>query len=457
MPSPSRPSSAPLFLSLVLCALGLGALACVVAWVAQKASRNGATAFAHVRLPAPPTLAERIGARGMASRGQAVFEAQACGGCHGKFLEGGAGPCLTDAAWIKGSRDEDILNSINAGSNEKGMPAFANTVSEDDKAALIAFIRSRDQGLRQVAYRVYDSRGEWKQLPDFSQLKPAAEGVLKDDEQLSVARFGRKVNFGAVCTARLKVPATGTYTFHLGSDDGSALYVDGQLVVDNDGLHNDKKKLHGSAELKAGDHAVELRYFQGGVDATISLAWDGPVSAGFLSEPVVAPDEMLVTTKARVMRGDLNRSLGTPVLAIGLPGGLNASFDAGHGAFTQGWHGAFMNVSGTRDARGGRPNAPLETPVPLTAGPLVRLAEHPDEAPRFEGYEIAGKQVVLHLSLRGARCTVTVDALAGGKGLVGTLAFTDPVPGPLLLPGEGGQSRTVPAAQAAGQTIPIPF
>ncbi len=448
----SSPSSTPLLLAaLGVCALGVAGIGVTVASVVSQNAHPHAAAI-HF-----PTLEDRIAAPGMAGRGAPLFETQGCAGCHGKFLEGGAGPCLTDQAWTRGGGTQDILKSINTGSDEKGMPAFATTLSEDDKAALIAFIRSREQGLRQVSYRVYDGRGDWKQLPDFTQLEPAAQGALKDDEMIAISQLGRKVNFGAVYNASLKVPADGTYTFHLRSDDGSALWVDGQLVVDNDGLHNAKKTLHGTVDLSAGEHAVELRYFQGGADAGLSLAWDGPVSTGFLTEPVVAPDELLVTTKARVMRGDLNRTLGSRILAIGLPGGVNCAFDADQGAFTLGWHGPFMDVAGTRNARGGRPNAPLDAPTPLTLGPLVRLADHPDQAPRFEGYEVAGGQVLLHLSVGGARCTLAVAAQSSGKGLAATLTFTDPVPGPLLLPAGNGQTRTVPAADASGQILLLSF
>ena len=36
----------------------------------------------------------------------------------------------------------------------------------------------------------------------------------------------------------LSVPASASYTFRLGSDDGSLLYLNKQLLVDNSGSHN---------------------------------------------------------------------------------------------------------------------------------------------------------------------------------------------------------------------------
>jgi len=36
----------------------------------------------------------------------------------------------------------------------------------------------------------------------------------------------------------IDVPADGQYTFYTSSDDGSKLYIDNQLVVNNDGEHS---------------------------------------------------------------------------------------------------------------------------------------------------------------------------------------------------------------------------
>eukprot|EP01052_Picozoa_sp_SAG31_P081865 SAG31_NODE_41826_length_274_cov_0.708571_1_plen_41_part_01 len=39
----------------------------------------------------------------------------------------------------------------------------------------------------------------------------------------------------------MTVPTDGSYNFATESDDGSLLYVDGQRVVDNDGLHGTRR------------------------------------------------------------------------------------------------------------------------------------------------------------------------------------------------------------------------
>ena len=62
---------------------------------------------------------------------------------------------------------------------------------------------------------------------------------------------------------------TDVYNFYISSDDGSMLYIDGKLVINNDGLHgmNEEK---GTAALAAGYHSYVLNIFEktGGDDLT---------------------------------------------------------------------------------------------------------------------------------------------------------------------------------------------
>src|SRR5206468_4016977 len=49
------------------------------------------------------------------------------------------------------------------------------------------------------------------------------------------SRFGD--TFASRHTGVVKVDNAGNYTFYLSSDDGSRLWLDGQLLINNDGLH----------------------------------------------------------------------------------------------------------------------------------------------------------------------------------------------------------------------------
>jgi len=71
---------------------------------------------------------------------------------------------------------------------------------------------------------------------------------------------------------KIYAPAGGPYAFGTTSDDGSYLYVDGVLVVDNGGHHGDVYQ-EGQIQLEEGFHDVRLLYFQEGGGRKIELYW----------------------------------------------------------------------------------------------------------------------------------------------------------------------------------------
>jgi hypothetical protein len=65
----------------------------------------------------------------------------------------------------------------------------------------------------------------------------------------------------------ITLPADGEYVFQTASDDGSMLYIDGQLVVDNDGAHGTAAVASDPVALAAGAHAITVTFFEAGGDA----------------------------------------------------------------------------------------------------------------------------------------------------------------------------------------------
>jgi hypothetical protein len=81
-------------------------------------------------------------------------------------------------------------------------------------------------------------------------------------------------------TGRFWIETPGLYRFSLTSDDGAQLYIDAELIVDNDGLHPPIDK-SGSVQLKRGIHTMRVPYFQ------------GPRFAVALILQIAGPDEKL--------------------------------------------------------------------------------------------------------------------------------------------------------------------
>lgn len=67
----------------------------------------------------------------------------------------------------------------------------------------------------------------------------------------------------------------GKYHFVLTSDDGSILYIDDRVVIDNDGTHA-AETLAGAADLTAGTHTIRLSYFQGPRYEVALMLWISP-------------------------------------------------------------------------------------------------------------------------------------------------------------------------------------
>lgn len=85
---------------------------------------------------------------------------------------------------------------------------------------------------------------------------------------------GGPADFFAVrYTGNFTADASGDVTFYLTSDDGSKLYIDGALVIDNDKLQS-ATELSATAPLTAGAHTIEVRYFERDGDASVDLDWD---------------------------------------------------------------------------------------------------------------------------------------------------------------------------------------
>lgn len=70
----------------------------------------------------------------------------------------------------------------------------------------------------------------------------------------------------------IKVPETGIYNFYFTCDDGGMLYINNQIIVDNDGLHSSIEK-SGQAALTKGVHPFCLDFVEGGGGFTLKLQY----------------------------------------------------------------------------------------------------------------------------------------------------------------------------------------
>ena len=121
-------------------------------------------------------------------------------------------------------------------------------------------------GLRGQIYFLHE---DTEVLPNFRKMKPKGTiyttslNVPAQNFELGFPGVTKRVEwFAIVYTGKFWVRDAGEYYFNLMSDDGSRLWIDGKLVVNNDGIHPPRESL-GRVELGQGVHRLEVAYFQG--------------------------------------------------------------------------------------------------------------------------------------------------------------------------------------------------
>ncbi len=120
-------------------------------------------------------------------------------------------------------------------------------------------------------------------LADFPEIGEGQKPLFKRvDRQVSFEcaeeKFGeRKLleYFFVRWTGLIRVPRDGKYRFFTMSDDGSRLYIDGKLVVENGGLHAMFEK-EGEVDLKSGDHPIRIDFFENSGVAGCIASWAPP-------------------------------------------------------------------------------------------------------------------------------------------------------------------------------------
>ncbi|WP_339707914.1 alkaline phosphatase family protein [uncultured Kriegella sp.] len=123
-----------------------------------------------------------------------------------------------------------------------------------------------------VRYTYYHG-DDWKFLPVFENMKPLAHGTKYE---FRIDEINKRDNqFGIQFKSTLEIITAGEYRFYLSSDDGSKLYINGALVVDNDGGHGTIERM-GSISLEAGMHQITIDYHNQAGGAWLDAFYKGP-------------------------------------------------------------------------------------------------------------------------------------------------------------------------------------
>ena len=130
-----------------------------------------------------------------------------------------------------------------------------------------------------LGYKVVE--GDFTRLPDFTDAKPSRTGTVAT---FDLTPRTRETQFAFEFQGFIDVPTTGVYRIFVRSDDGSRLWLDDQLLVDNDGLHS-SRELSSAVALEKGLHPLRVAMFEQSGGFELAVSWSGP---GIPKQPVPA-------------------------------------------------------------------------------------------------------------------------------------------------------------------------
>ena len=152
-------------------------------------------------------------------------------------------------------------------------------------------------------------------IETLAKIKPQASGIVPEIV-MNVPQLKQRDKFALRFTGMISAPKSGKYTFFVASDDGSRIYLNDKLLVNNDGLHGMVEK-SGSVELPAGAHKLVVTYFDNGGGDGLNVTWQGP---GFKKRKIAK--ELLSIGGSETLHDLAIRALGS------IPGHDEAKFTA---------------------------------------------------------------------------------------------------------------------------------
>ncbi len=223
------------------------------------------------------SLVDRRGHPKSAARGGEIFHSIGCTACHSPQADG-AKP-LAIAVSLARVADKYTLDSLTQFLQQPhevrpGMRMPILVKGQDAADVATYLLRKVIVGDSINNMKVAYYKGNWDKLPNFDELTPvkAAETFGLDLRSYDKKKLDR---FGARFDCYFNAPQDGEYEFHVSSDDGSRVLIDGKVVVDNDGVHPLGWRT-GKVQLSSGIHRARIEYFEKDRDEGLELEISWP-------------------------------------------------------------------------------------------------------------------------------------------------------------------------------------
>ena len=415
---------------------------------------------------------------GQAEDGPLLYQTY-CSACHGAAGQGGAegaAPPLAKSLWAQGDPDRMIkvvlhglMGEIEVLGKEYNlvMPPQGAVLSDTQIAAILTHVRSFGNGggkvpvervaavrakfkereaywkgdellkehplpsppgpLKNLIRKFYALPKDQRSMPDYAKLEENAS-ASQPKGLISLEGYSEQDHFGLVWEGELAVKSEGEFSFSLDSDDTSALFVDGDKVVEVPGLGGMGRTKTGKVSLHPGVAKIRVEYLEFTGYTGIAASWSGPGVSGnqLLSTSEVVkkakPSIQMIELKPEGARAVHYRNFiagtGNRSFSVGYPGGVNLVFNQENCGLELLWRGRFFDAGPRWNNRGTVRSFPLSAQVYH----LQKGSPFPGQAFSFKGMELdENAYPTFHYRVGGL--TVRDRPEPGEKGIARTLSI----------------------------------
>jgi hypothetical protein len=128
-------------------------------------------------------------------------------------------------------------------------------------------------------HAVFYPGNDWNHLPVLSTMTGTHEWNCYEfslNRDQIISWLGKDTSsFGITMQGFLQIDEESKYSFYTQSDDGSKLFIDNNVVVDNDGDHGVIERT-GDVQLSKGKHLIKVEYYNGQGGFWLDVLYKGP-------------------------------------------------------------------------------------------------------------------------------------------------------------------------------------
>jgi len=147
---------------------------------------------------------------------------------------------------------------------------------------------------------VYAIDGEVTELPQFEQGSEIGTVAVDNLDINKVKPFqsklgGRNEWYGIHFRGSLNITEAGEYTFCVNSDEGAQLYLDGNVIIDNDGANETPNEVCETFDVDPGEYGLDLLKYQSTLGPMVlQLTWsrDGGEKTAIPSANLFPPEDV---------------------------------------------------------------------------------------------------------------------------------------------------------------------